>query len=76
MHPDLRAQLVYRAFGVGADFVVALRDDRDAGVWGALTRSRADGCGSIPSMNRLCVPHRPVDGDPGWPRAGRRLGRD
>jgi hypothetical protein len=31
MHPDLRAQLVYRAFGVGADFVVALRDDRDAG---------------------------------------------
>ena len=31
MHPDLHAQLVYRAFGVGADFVVALGDDRDAG---------------------------------------------
>ena len=31
MRPDLSAQLVYCAFGVGADFVVALGDDRDAG---------------------------------------------
>ncbi len=30
-------------------------------MWGALTRSGADGCGSVRSMNRLCVPHRPPD---------------